>query len=139
VIALRLARRVRPLRLGVAGFAAMAAPIWLLTLGTPLPLAVGVMVVFGIGGPLGVSPISAIVTTRAPAAIRPQVVAAFLSITSAGTPLGAAVTGYAIGRAGFGATYGGVAAAMTLATLLLAWCAHRLGASPAVAPATSPS
>jgi MFS family permease len=36
--ALRLARRVAPLDLGVAGFAAMAAPLWLLVAATPSPL-----------------------------------------------------------------------------------------------------
>jgi predicted MFS family arabinose efflux permease len=139
VVALRLARRVAPLRVGVAGFALMSAPIWLLTIATPLPLAVAVMFVFGLGGPLGVSPISALLTTRAPADVRPKVVAAFLSITSAGTPLGGAVTGYAIARAGFHATYAVVAAAMTLATLLLAWCGRRAVAAVDAAPAVTPS
>jgi predicted MFS family arabinose efflux permease len=99
-------------------------------------LAIAVLFVFGIGGPLGVSPISALLTTRAPAAVRPQVVAAFLSITSAGTPLGAALTGYAIARLGFSATYVGIATALTAATALLAWCVRE--GRPAMA-ATSPS
>ena len=137
LLAVRLSRRVRPMRLGIAGFAFMSAPLWLLTVGTSLPLAVPVMFLFGIGGPLGVSPMSAILTTRAPIDIRPQVVAAFLSITSAGTPLGAAVTGYAIARAGFGATYGAVAAAMTFATLLLVWCVRRVSTLPAAVPTAS--
>jgi predicted MFS family arabinose efflux permease len=95
------------------------------------------MFLFVVGGPLGVAPISAILTTRAPVDIRPQVVAAFLSITSAGTPLGAAVTGYAIARAGFGVTYGAVAAAMTFATLLLVWCVRRVSELPVAVPTTS--
>ena len=136
LLALRLARRFSPLHLGVAGFALMAAPIWLLATGHGIPLAVVVMFVFGIGGPLGVSPISALLTTRAPADVRPKVVAAFLSITSAGTPLGAALTGYAIAGLGFATTYLGIAAAMTFATLLLVWCVRET--RPAVA-ATAPS
>jgi len=117
--ALMLARRVEPLQLGVAGFVAM---------------------IFGIGTPLGVAPISAILTTRAPAAIRPEVVSAFLAITSAGTPLGAAGAGLAIDRVGFRPTYVGVAGAMTLATALLVACARRLRERPTSAvPATSAS
>jgi len=139
LLALRLARRFSPLQLGTAGFVAMSAPIWLLTIGTPLGLAVAVMFVFGIGGPLGVSPISALLTTRAPAEVRPKVVAAFLSVTSAGTPLGAALTGYAIAALGFRVTYGGIAAAMTAATLLLLWCVHRARTAPDAVPAVSPS
>ena len=134
--ALWLARRVKPLRLGIAGFALMSAPIWVLAAATPLPVAVAALFLFGVGGPLGVSPVSAILTMRAPAEIRPQVVSAFLAITSAGTPLGAAVTGYAIARAGFGATYAGVAAAMSLATLLLAWSVYRVERVPEVAAVT---
>jgi predicted MFS family arabinose efflux permease len=114
----------------------MSAPIWLLVAARDIPLAVVVMFVFGLGGPLGVSPISALLTTRAPADVRPKVVAAFLSITSAGTPLGAALTGYAIAGLGFATTYLGVAAAMTSATLLLVWCVRE--SRPAVA-ATAPS
>jgi len=136
--ALWLARRMRPLRLGIAGFALMSAPIWSLTTGTPLAVAVAALFLFGIGGPLGVSPVSAILTTRAPAAIRPQVVSAFLAITSAGTPVGAAVTGYAISRAGFGPTYAVVAAGMTLATVLLALSVYRVERLPEV-PALTPS
>jgi predicted MFS family arabinose efflux permease len=117
---MRLARRVAPMRLGIAGFALMSAPVWLLTLGTSRLLAVGVLFVFGLGGPLGVSPITAILTTRADAASRPQVVSAFLALSSAGTPAGAAVTGWAIASTGFGTTYAAIAAAMTAATLVLA-------------------
>jgi MFS family permease len=135
--ALRLARHVDPMRLGIAGFVAMTAPIWLLTLGTSRPLAVVAMFVFGIGGPLGVSPISATLTTRAPAEIRPQVVSAFLAITSAGTPLGAAATGYAIASAGFATTYTGIAAAMTLAVALLVLAVRRMRAVLEPAPTLS--
>jgi MFS family permease len=129
LLALSLARRVKPVRLGLAGFAAMSAPIWLLTTATSLPLALAVMFLFGIGGPLGVSPISALLTTRAPEDIRPQVVSAFLSITSAGTPLGAAGAGWLIARVGFGSTYAVVAAMMTLATVLLVPFARRSAAA----------
>jgi predicted MFS family arabinose efflux permease len=131
---LRLARRVSPLGLGMAGFALMSAPVWLLAVATPRPLALVVMFVFGLGGPLGVAPISALLTTRAPADVRPKVVAAFLSVTSAGTPLGAALTGYVIAGAGFRVTYAGIAAAMTLATVLLVWCARRATHAPDAVP-----
>jgi MFS family permease len=137
VLALRLARRFDPLRVGVAGFALMAAPIWLLAVATPAPLAAIVMFVFGLGGPLGVSPISALLTTRASADVRPKVVAAFLSITSAGTPIGAALTGYVIARAGFRPTYAAVAATMTLATILLFWCVRRAARAVEAVPMTS--
>jgi MFS family permease len=136
LLALQLARRYDPLRIGIAGFALMSTPIWLLVAAHDVPLAVVVMFVFGLGGPLGVSPISALLTTRASADVRPKVVAAFLSITSAGTPLGAALTGYAIVGLGFAATYLTIAAALTFATLLLVWCVRE---SRLAVAATAPS
>jgi predicted MFS family arabinose efflux permease len=117
----------------------MAAPLWFLTVETPLPLVVAVMFVFGLGGPLGVAPISAILTTRAPGDIRPQVVAAFLAVTSAGTPAGAAGAGYAIQLIGFRATYVGIAVAMTAAFALLVWCVRRVRSAPDAVPAAAPT
>ncbi|MES1247842.1 MAG: MFS transporter [Actinomycetota bacterium] len=135
LVTLRFAKRVAPMTLGTAGFALMAAPLWPLVAGTPRLLAIGVMAVFGLGGPLGVSPITALLTTRADAASRPQIVAAFLALSSAGTPAGAALTGWAISRAGFGTTYAAIAAALTASTLLLAWCLRGSGQPvPALSP-----
>jgi MFS family permease len=137
--ALWLARRVKPLRLGLLGFVLMSAPLWLLTVGASLPVALAAMFCFGIGGPLSVSPVTAVLTTRAPAAIRAQVISAFLAITTAGMPVGSAGAGFAIARVGFAPTYVGIAAAMTLATVLLAVFVHLDEAPEALAAATSPS
>jgi MFS family permease len=138
-LALWLARRVRPMLLAVVGFVAMSAPIWILAGASALPVAVVSMFVFGIGGPLGVAPISATLTLRAPASIRPQVVSAFFAVTSAGTPLGAAGVGYAIGRLGFPATYVGIAATMSLATVLLWTVSRRAQTSETQAAAPEPA
>lgn len=138
--ALWLARRIAPMRLGVAGFAAMTVPIWALSAASLRSVAIVAMFVFGIGGTLGVSPISAMLTTRAPANIRPQVVSAFLAITAAGTPLGAAGAGYAIAGAGFPVTYAAIAAIMTLATGLLFVAARGMRAATAAPiPAADPA
>lgn len=137
--AMWLARRTKPLRLGLAGFALMSAPLWLLTAGASLPVALTAMFFFGVGGPLSVSPITAVLTTRAPAAIRAQVISAFLAITTAGMPIGSAGAGFAIARVGFTTTYVGIAAAMTLATILLGLLVRVDEAPDALAAATSPS
>lgn len=136
-----LTKRVAPVRLSVIGFGLMAAPIWLLTLGTPFALAMVVLFVFGLGGPLAVAPISAALTMRVDASVRPHVVAAFLALSSLGSPLGAAGAGYAIARIGFRATYGLVAALLTAGALSLALTTSLRGtAGPASAhPASSGS
>jgi MFS family permease len=127
--ALWLARRVQQLRLGIAGFALMSASIWPLAIVSPYALVVVLLFTYGIGSPLGVSPVSALLTLRAPAEIRPQVTSAFFAITSAGIPVGAAVAGYALDRGGFRMTYGGIAALLTLATVLLATGIRRIEAT----------
>jgi predicted MFS family arabinose efflux permease len=78
-----------------------------------------VLFVFGLGGPLAVAPISAALTMRVDPAVRPHVVAAFLALSSLGSPLGAAGAGYAIAHFGFHSTYAIVAGLLTAATLSL--------------------
>ena len=73
---------------------------------------------------------------RVDASVRPQVVAAFLALSSLGSPVGAAGAGLAIAQLGFRPTYGVVAALMTASALLLAAFARRgAGAESAPAPA----
>jgi predicted MFS family arabinose efflux permease len=78
-----------------------------------------VLFVFGLGGPLAVAPISAALTMRVDAAVRPHVVAAFLALSSLGSPLGAAGAGYAIAHFGFHTTYAVIAALLSAAALSL--------------------
>jgi predicted MFS family arabinose efflux permease len=124
--ALRLARKVPPLPLGCAGFALMAVPLWFLLVPRSAALIAAVAVVFGFGTQLGVSPITAVLTTQSPEPIRAQTVSAFLAISNAGVPAGLAVTGIAIASVGFGATYAAVAALMTAAAILLTVNVRRL-------------
>lgn len=131
-----LTKRVAPVRLSVIGFGVMAAPIWLLTVATPFPLALAVLFVFGLGGPLAVAPISAALTMRVDAALRPHVVAAFLALSSLGSPLGAAGAGYAIAHLGFHATYAVIAALLSAGALSLGvMTSSRDAAEPASAHA----
>jgi MFS family permease len=125
-LALWLARRVEQLRLGIVGFSLMCASVWPLVAFTPYAVVVALLFTYGIGSSLGVTPVSALLTLRAPPAIRAQVMAAFFSITAAGVPLGAGVAGWVIDRAGFRATYGGIAALLTLGTVLLAAGTERI-------------
>lgn len=136
-----LTKRVAPVRLSLIGFAVMAAPVWLLTVGMSFPLAMAVLFVFGLGGPLAVAPISAALTMRVDASVRPHVVAAFLALSSLGSPIGAAGAGYAIAHFGFHPTYAIVAALLTAGAVSLgAMTSSRAKVEPASAhPASSGS
>lgn len=129
-----LTKRYRGLPLAVAGFALMALPVWLLATGTQLWLAVLVMFVFGLGGPIAIAPISAALTMRVDSALRPHVVAGYLALSSLGSPIGAAGAGYAIEQVGFRTTYAMIAAVMTCALLSLVPMLRR-GARTEAAPA----
>jgi MFS family permease len=139
--ALRLARKVPPLVLGCAGFALMAVPLWFLLAPRTAVLAAVVVAAFGFGTQIGVSPITAVLTTQSPESIRPQTVSSFLAISNAGVPAGSAVTGIAIASAGFGATYAAIAALMTVAAILLTANVRRLDqrASDPLTAATIPT
>jgi MFS family permease len=138
-VAVWLARRTRQLRLGVFGFALMAAAVWPLTVALPYALAVIMLFVFGLGSPLGVSPISALLTLRAPSEIRLQVMSAFFAITSAGIPLGAAVTGLVLARGGFRITYVGVAVLLGVGAALLGAAVRQVEPVLDAVPAPTPS
>jgi predicted MFS family arabinose efflux permease len=136
---MRLLGRLPAMRVGVLGFAIMAAPLWLLVATMPFGLMVAVMFLFGVGGPLGVAPIGGVLTTRSPADIRPKVVAAFLALTAVGSPVGALWAGFGVERIGFSATYAAVAASLTAATIVLALATRQLGMLASSAPSPTPS
>jgi predicted MFS family arabinose efflux permease len=133
LLTMRVARRVSAMSLGLLGFTAMSAGVSILALSEVRPVVVVAMFVFGLGGPLGVAPLMAVLTGRTTTDTRPQTVSAFLAVSGAGTPLGAAGAGWLIARAGFTATYVVVAAAMAIASVLLAQTARL--ARPAPQPA----
>ena len=93
VAALHLARRVPLLVLGCAGFALMALPLWCLLAPRSAALFAAVAAAFGFGTQVGVSPITAVLTTQSPESLWAQSVSAFLPIANAGVPAGSALTG----------------------------------------------
>ena len=84
--AIPLSRRVPPMRLATAGILWVSAP--LLLLGLELP-AIGVMaVMFAAGlGAVATAPLMAILTTRAPAELRPKVMTAVITLITISGPV----------------------------------------------------
>jgi MFS family permease len=127
LLTMRLARRAAAMALGLAGFAAMSAGILLLALSDARPVAVAAMFVFGLGGPLGVAPLTAVLTGRTRPDARAQTVSAFFAVSGAGAPVGAGGAGWLIARAGFAPTYAVLAVSMAVATMLLTRTARLAG------------
>jgi predicted MFS family arabinose efflux permease len=64
---------------------------------------------------------------------------AFFAITSAGIPLGAAITGWVIARGGFRITYAGAAVLLAVGAALLAAAVRRVEPVLEAVPAPTPS
>lgn len=125
LLTMRLARRAPAMSLGLIGFGAMTAGISLVAVSDTRPVAVAAMFVFGLGGPLGVAPLTAVLTGRTSPDSRPQTMSAFFAVSGAGAPIGAAGAGWLIAWAGFTPTYAAIAVAMALATVLLTRTSNR--------------
>jgi MFS family permease len=92
LIAIPLVRRVPPLRLATAGIVWVSAPLLLLGLALPAVGVMGVMFAAGLGA-VATAPLMAILTTRAPAELRPKVMTAVITVITISGPLTVLVLG----------------------------------------------
>jgi MFS family permease len=88
LLAAQLVKTVSLLRLASLGVFGMAAPLWLLGVSMPWWLAFCVIGAFGLCAPLVNSPMIAVLTVRAPEAVRAKVMTATITISSVIGPLG---------------------------------------------------
>jgi len=117
-----LVRRIRPLVLGVIAGAGLAVPLWFLPIGQPAATIAVIMVVSGIFVPLLNAPGFALLTTRPPAELRPQVMTFFVSANLLAGPLAYALAGPLFGHFGLERVLFVVAAGATgCAALLLSF------------------
>ena len=90
--AIPLARRVPPLRLATAGIVWVSLPLLLLGLDLPAAGVMAVMFAAGLGA-VATSPIMAILTTRAPEALRAKVMTTVITIVTIAGPIAVLATG----------------------------------------------
>jgi predicted MFS family arabinose efflux permease len=88
LFASQLVRKVPLLRLTAVGILAMALPLWLLSVAMPWWLVFPVLAAFGFCAPLVNAPMIAVLTMRAPEALRPKVMSAVMTISGVVGPLG---------------------------------------------------
>ncbi len=135
VVAVKLAPRFDPVRLGALGVVAWALPLPLL--GLPLPAAgvISVLFVSSIFGPLANAPLISVLTMRSPEALRPKVMTALLTMAMLAGPLGLLIVGPLLAAWGPRPVMFSVAVAQILASLPLAIVALRGGGrEPVVEP-----
>jgi predicted MFS family arabinose efflux permease len=88
MLASQLVRKVPLLRLTAVAILAMALPLWLLSISMPWWVVFAVIAAFGFCAPLVNAPMIAVLTMRAPEALRPKVMTAVMTISGIVGPLG---------------------------------------------------
>ena len=113
LVAANLVRRVPLLRLAGVAILGMALPLWFLAISMPWPAVLVVLAVFGFCAPLVNAPVLAIVTMRAPEALRPKVLTAVLTFALIIGPLGFLAVGQALQHVGLRVVFLAIAAGFT--------------------------
>ena len=96
LLAQQLVRKVDLLKLAAVAIVSMPLPLWALAVKMPWGAALVVLAGFALGGPLVNAPVLGILTTKPPAALRPKVMTAVMTMTAGVGPLGFLAAGEAL-------------------------------------------
>jgi predicted MFS family arabinose efflux permease len=125
VCAVFIVKRIAPLRLAAFGILAFAVPLWVLPLTSNAWLVMLALFVATLFTPLVNGPIMGVLTARTPEALRPKVMTAIVSLHTVAAPLGFLAAGQILERWGVDPVFFGVAASVTLLSLVFATIALR--------------
>jgi predicted MFS family arabinose efflux permease len=120
IFAVFLVRRVAPLRLASFGILAFAVPLWVLPMTEQAWLVTLALFVATLFTPLVNGPVIGVLTARTPEALRPKVMAAIISLHTVAAPLGFLLAGQVLERWGVDPVFFGVAAVVTMLSLVFA-------------------
>jgi hypothetical protein len=135
ILAQRLTATVDLLRLAAAAMVAMPLPLWLLSISMPWGAAMAVLGAFSFFTPLINAPIIGILTTRTPAALRPKVMTAVMTVAMLAGPLGFFGAGVALAHVSLYLVFFVIAAAMTAGAFAFALTVLRRAAPRDIAVA----
>jgi predicted MFS family arabinose efflux permease len=125
VFAVFIVRRVAPLKLAAFGILAFAVPLWVLPLTSQAWLVMIALFTATLFTPLVNGPIMGVLTARTPEALRPKVMTAIISLHTIVAPLGFLVAGQILERWGVDPVFFGVAAGVSILSLVFATIALR--------------
>ena len=125
VCAVVFVRRVAPLKLAALGILAFAVPLWLLPVAEQAWIVTMALFVATFFTPLVNGPVMGVLTARTPEPLRPKVMTAIISLHTVAAPLGFLLAGQVLDRWGVDPVFFGVAAGVTLLSLLFASIALR--------------
>jgi MFS family permease len=127
LVAMRLLPRFQPLRLAAVAIMALVLPIWLLGLDLPAWGVVLVLFASGVPQPLVNAPTISLITAKAPAALRPKVMTALMTIAMLAGPLGILAAGPLLEQLGPRTVFLFIAGGLTVFAAFFAWVAVRYG------------
>jgi predicted MFS family arabinose efflux permease len=130
LVAQQLAHKADLLKLAAFAMLAMPLPLWLLGIAMPWGAALVVVGVFSFFSPLVNAPIIGILTVRTPAALRPKVMSAVMTVALLAGPLGYLIAGQAISRISIYTLFLIIAAALTVGSVAFAFVLLRNRAAP---------
>jgi MFS family permease len=130
LVAQRIVQKVDLLKLAAFAMLAMPLPLWLLAVAMPWGAALVVVGVFSFFSPLVNAPIIGILTVRTPAALRPKVMSAVMTVALLAGPLGSVSAGQAISRLSIYTLFLIIAAALTVGSVAFALVLLRNRAAP---------
>jgi MFS family permease len=130
LIAQQVAQKADLLKLAAFAMLGMPLPLWLLAVAMPWGAALVVVGAFAFFAPLINAPILGILTVRTPAALRPKVMSAVMTVALLAGPLGYLLAGQAISRISIYTLFLIIAAALTLGSVAFAAILLRHRASP---------
>ena len=125
VCAVFIVRRVAPLKLAAFGILAFAVPLWVLPLTSQAWLVMLALFTATLFTPLVNGPIMGVLTARTPEALRPKVMTAIISLHTIAAPLGFLAAGQILERWGVDPVFFGVAAGVSILSLVFATIALR--------------
>ncbi len=139
LVAAQVVRKVPLLKLAGLAILGMALPLWFLAIAMPWPAVIFVLGAFGFCAPLVNAPVLAILTTRPPAALRPKVMTAVMTISVIIGPLGFLAVGQSLQYVGITTVFLVSAAAFTAGALAFSAAALRGEADGEEEPDAVPS
>jgi MFS family permease len=118
LIAQQVAQKADLLKLAAVAMLGMPLPLWLLAVAMPWGAALVVVGAFAFFAPLVNAPILGILTVRTPAALRPKVMSAVMTVALLAGPLGYLLAGQAISRISIYTLFLIIAAALTVGSFV---------------------
>jgi predicted MFS family arabinose efflux permease len=125
LVAAQAVRRVKLTRLAGLAILGMAVPLWLLAITLPWPAVIVVLAAFGLCAPLVNAPVLAILSVRAPEALRPKVITAVMTISVVIGPLGFLAIGQALQHVGMRVVFLAIAAGFSAAAVAFSAAVRR--------------